>query len=1264
LRYAALPNVDRYRADIVASIEKSSGMAVKVRSLAGGWGGLRPVVSLEGLEISDRSGRAAFQLQRAEVSLSWWALLAGRLRFQDVDFYRPDLVLRRGADGLIYLADKPLNAAGKSGDGAFTEWLLAQPRLGIHDATLVWRDDFAGAPEVRLTGVEIAVERHLGRHRASLVAVPPKGLASRIDLRADVLLQRQHDQWRARGEAFAEALEADLAGLRAHLPVPETLRSGAGSLRMWLDFNPDGLTEVVADLKARDLRAQLAADVLPLQLSSLDGRAVYRVNADGFTFATQGLNFRTASGMVAQGGNFSLTRRAPQGRVARVEVSADGIDLKIAATLLDYFPVPRDVKGQVLRFAPRGRITQATVSWSDDAAKAYAIKGRFEELAVNAVDAFPGVSGFTGSIEGTEAGGTLQVTGRNATFDLQTVFRAPLAMASFEASARWKQVGRVMHVDLERVAVSNPDAELAFAGTWHSLPEAKEKSPGHIELKGRITRAVAARVANYLPNRNTVTRDWLERSILGGEVTRGNFELRGDLYEFPFGGESKGLFLVELDARNAQLRYHPNWPSVDAIDGTIRFHNRRMEILASRATIFGSRVRAASAVIEDLSQKPPVLTIDGDIDTTGSDTVRFLRESPLVNGPGAFTRAVAIEGPARFKLRLVYPLFGTERMRITGDYLFAGATASVGRTLALRDIKGRLTFTERGVQAPELTGTMFGKPATVAMSNDPDGRVVTAIEGSIDVPVLGAYVPEPISARLTGAAAWKARVLSGKEGTEVTITSDLKGLGSTLPEPATKDAASARPLTIRIERIGTEGEVAAAALDGGLYWRSNRTGPNFDRWQVALKMGAPVGTEPVRDGLWLYGAAAFLDVDAWTGVFAQPRREEVATAPEERAGGFGLRGVDLRMDRVRYFAREFMQVGARLERSDLQWNGTIESPLVAGAVNWSPEGKARVVARLERLSIPEARPQGVAAPPSEADLPALDVQAERFEFRGRHLGRLDLKAQHVGDEWRIDRLNITSDNAKFTSTGGWRRTGPGSITTLNISLDADNLSGLLGQFGYGDYVKRGSAHLNGTLAWQGFPGEFNTSILSGSFRADARRGQFAKIEPGAGKLLGLMSLQSLPRRAMFDYSDVFSEGFAFETINGNVKLARGILITDNFEISGPSAFVSLAGEVSLPLETQSLTLRVVPEVGESMALAATLLGTPVIGLSTLLVSKLLRNPMGKVVAYEYQVTGSWDNPQVTRLSAPPVPAAAPAPVPVPAPVPAPAKPATTAEASK
>src|SRR5262249_29002757 len=155
-----------------------------------------------------------------------------------------------------------------------------------------------------------------------------------------------------------------------------------------------------------------------------------------------------------------------------------------------------------------------------------------------------------------------------------------------------------------------------------------------------------------------------------------------------------------------------------------------------------------------------------------------------------------------------------------------------------------------------------------------------------------------------------------------------------------------------------------------------------------------------------------------------------------------------------------------------------------------------------------------------------------------------------------------------------------------------------------------------------------------NFKVEASRGQFAKIEPGAGKLLGLLSLQSLPQRALFDFRDVFSAGFAFDRIEGDVKVARGVLVTDGFEIAGPSAFVSMSGEVSLPLETQTLTLHIVPEVGEGLALAATIIGTPVLGLSTLLVTKLLKNPLGNAVAYEYQVTGSWDNPQVTRLSAP------------------------------
>jgi uncharacterized protein YhdP len=311
---------------------------------------------------------------------------------------------------------------------------------------------------------------------------------------------------------------------------------------------------------------------------------------------------------------------------------------------------------------------------------------------------------------------------------------------------------------------------------------------------------------------------------------------------------------------------------------------------------------------------------------------------------------------------------------------------------------------------------------------------------------------------------------------------------------------------------------------------------------------------------------------------------------------------------------------------------------VTGDVQWSWAGRGKLVAKLARFSItePSATSGAVDTPQaSQSDLPALDVTAERFEFMGRWLGRLELRAEPDGEEWRIDKLDIANDHAKFQSNGRWRRAGSGSLTTLDLKLETENLNKLFAQFGFGDYVQRGEGRLEGSLVWPGYPYEFALANLAGRFKVEAHRGQFAKIDPGAGKLLGLISLQSLPQHATFDFSDVFNAGFAFDRIEGDVKVARGVLVTNGFEIAGPSAFVSMKGEVSLPRETQDLTMRVVPEVGESVALAATFLGTPVLGLSTLLVSKVLKNPFGQVVAYEYQVTGSWDNPQVTKLSGPP-----------------------------
>ncbi len=366
--------------------------------------------------------------------------------------------------------------------------------------------------------------------------------------------------------------------------------------------------------------------------------------------------------------------------------------------------------------------------------------------------------------------------------------------------------------------------------------------------------------------------------MLAGDVSKGRFELKGDLWHFPFRDASQGRFFVEASIDGGSLQYHPAWPTVDRVKGDIRFENARMEIRAREATIYASRARSASAVIADLGAKPPVLEVEGDLETTGVDSTRFLRETPLVNGPGAFTRVVSVEGPARLKLKLDWPLWGSTPFRVAGEYAFAGATASVGRSLLLTGIRGPLAFTEKSVRAPELVGTMFGQPATLRLSTQPDGSVLTQLDGRMGAPALGAFIPDGFARRMAGAADWKARVVSGAEATELRIESDLKGLAIGLPEPFAKRADESRALAVTIRKLGADDEETVAALEGGVHARIGRTDADgATRWNAALKFGAPVSAEPVREGLWLYGDLARFDLDAWQEALAAP-----AGAPPRR----------------------------------------------------------------------------------------------------------------------------------------------------------------------------------------------------------------------------------------------------------------------------------------------------------------------------------------------------------------------------------------------
>jgi uncharacterized protein YhdP len=231
----------------------------------------------------------------------------------------------------------------------------------------------------------------------------------------------------------------------------------------------------------------------------------------------------------------------------------------------------------------------------------------------------------------------------------------------------------------------------------------------------------------------------------------------------------------------------------------------------------------------------------------------------------------------------------------------------------------------------------------------------------------------------------------------------------------------------------------------------------------------------------------------------------------------------------------------------------------------------------------------------------------------------------------IDSLQLTHPDSVFRMSGLWRDGAP-SETRAELNLSVLDASRFLARFGYPDTLKRGSAEIRGNATWVGSPADFAFDTLAGELDFQARGGQFLKINPGAGKLLGVLSLQSLPRRLNFDFRDIFNEGYAFDNINATLRIARGVVYSDDFRMRGPAAKVNMSGMADLNQEAVQLRVKVIPKLSEGLAVAGALIGGPLAGVGALAAQKLLRDPFEEAVSREYMVTGAWQSPDVEKLT--------------------------------
>jgi uncharacterized protein (TIGR02099 family) len=1337
LHFVIVPRIAEFRPMLEEQVSRVLGVTVRIGAIVARSNGLIPSLELNDVRLLDSQGREALKLPSVMATLSARSLMG--LGFEQLTVDRPELDVRRSADGQIWVAGLPL-PKGDGADSGGADWVFSQPELVIRHGTVTWTDEMRNVPPLALTDVDWVLRNQHRTHSMRLDANPPTHWGERLSVSGifkQRLLSRRPSDWKDwEGQLYANFAQVDLAQLRLYANLGVDLEQGVGSVRAWVDVARGTVTGATADLALDGVKVTVDRKLDALALRGITGRLGAKALEGGVEFSTQALQFQTDDGLRWPGGNVRLALFAgDKNKPPRGEMTADRLDLAAMAQIANRLPLNEAVRNQLVQLAPKGLVEQVQGNWQGpiEAPTRFAAKGRVVqlEIAARAADAGarPGFKGLDIDFDLNQSGGRATLAMRTGALDLQGVFdEALLPLDQLDGDVQWKLDGSQISMSIPNLRFSNADAQGELQVKWQTAPSSMApgannaaqqtagRFPGILDLQGSLSRADGTKVYRYLPlGIPQPVRDYLHEAITAGTGSNVKFKVKGNLHDFPFATAKQGDFRISADIHKATFAYVPSfllpkdtpqWPALTELSGELVIDRSVLQVKGANGAVQGApglRISKADAVIDSLYHGA-IVSVTAEAQGPLAEMLGFVNGSPLNAMMGKPLERTTASGPADYRFKLTLPIANVDKTTVRGTVALGGNDLQITPdTPKLARARGVISFSETGFSLAGAQARALGGDVRI------DGGMGGQGAGS---PVAGSKTPAPTQLRLQGTATaeglrqarelgFAARLAAYGNGTaaytatlgfrggipELLINSNLVGMALNLPAPFAKTAEA--PLPLRVETSAVRASLAVGGdgtvhvqdqlqLDVGklvsVVYVRDASGPEARVLRGALAVGlaadesAPLPAEGVVANVNL----AAIDIDAWSDILSRVAGADLsasgvaATSSSSSSSSSSPVSMGYLPTSVALRARELTVGGRKLNnvvvgggREGLLWRANLDASEINGYVEYrqsSGSNAGRLYARLAKLAIAQSTAQEVenALDEQPASIPALDIVVEDFELRGKKLGRVEIDAVNVGAnasvvardaprEWRLNRFNISTPEATLTANGNWTnvnaQAGPAAArsikerrrTVMNFKLDINDSGELLNRFGMKGVVRKGQGKIEGQVDWLGSPITLDYPSLSGKFNINVAKGQFLKTDPGIAKLLGVLSLQSLPRRLTLDFRDVFSEGFSFDSFGGDVSIVQGIARTNNLAMRGVNAVVFMEGQADIAKETQNIKVVVVPEINAGSASLAYAAINPIIGLSTFLAQLILRKPLIEAATFELLVDGTWLDPRVTKV---------------------------------
>ncbi len=1013
------------------------------------------------------------------------------------------------------------------------------------------------------------------------------------------------------------------------------------ALNIDLDWSrtTDGWDSVFNQLSLNRIAAnRSASEAEPLQQASAnesksENTGVLETNAE---FATVDL-----SGLGLHSGRRETGQR---------EWRAAGPDISIGQ-LRSLFPLiealhPVDINVESLESGLIKNWVVAVERSSNRQPRLYALKANVDKLVNKASGRIPGFKDLSADIYFRDGKGSINFGRQIISADLPLLFNTPLPPLELEGIVQLEKKQDRIALTSQSLKVGTLD--LATNNTFQFQLLDNGSMP--TLLNSSIDHANMAKLANYYPERVIKPKlySWLKRAIVDGDVVRGSVAIDGDLQDFaPRAG--KGRFFAEADVVNSTVEFRTDWPVATAMDGNITFDGTSLRGRVYKGSMREAQFSDARLLIANVQEPLAQITTNaiGPLD----DMLDFLQTGPLAKRLGSVVDGSSGEGVSRLSLDLDVPLSPvvSKPLRVDGTVHMKNAQIKSSRLgLDFESVSGQVKFDTAGVKIDDLWVRYLGVPVRVkAVRKKKRNGVLTRLtaRGPVAVSSVMRSYGIPLAESFEGLSDWKVDLDIFKSSPNanpqvmLTAVSDLSGTAINLPTPLRKPSDTL--LQAKVTRDFSSRENDWWLTIPGLIESRIRTGKDEKLESMAISLGNSGNTVLPWQGIALHGEAGRLDAMGWVEFALDIQKSQ---SDKKGTGSFPL-FAKLGVRDLLVGSKDLGQAVYIAYRDGNQQIHRLESryangELVIGDDSVSDE---TLVFRLDSLdrtmlsaigSANDASAEaGESLPLDPRELPPFDISIKQLKWDDWRLSRVGLRTEPAEDGLVIKALTARQKSMRMSGNGHWRVNDPSNpslqSTTLDLTASFDDIGQAIDALGGGRSFGEGNGEVAVDLEWQAPAYQPDLELLTGELLMTWRNGRILTVEPGAGRILGLFALQSLPRRLTLDFRDIVKTGLEYTSLSGSFSIANGRASTRGLVLTGPVAEVLIQGETDFVEQHYDQTIDVLPRVSGALPLLGVLSGGPAVGVTAIVADSILKGlgvNVDEIGRRRFTFVGPWDEP--------------------------------------